>query len=128
MGIGVSGSEVSILRNEMEVQGMSSQALQQFCDSVATDFALQESVRGVADREHFMNRVVCLGAERGYSFTVSDVRAAIQGKEPPTWDLSNDQLLEIAGGRASLWISATEGNTCMGTCTTGCCATGDCVW
>jgi quercetin dioxygenase-like cupin family protein len=48
-------------------------ALEDFCNSVFDDVSLQERLRQVSDRELFIDLVVQLGDDRGFSFNAQDV-------------------------------------------------------
>lgn len=58
---------------------MSQTSLEQFCERVLENQALQEKLRSITDRAAFSAAVVELGAEQGFSFTSDEVEIAIRG-------------------------------------------------
>jgi hypothetical protein len=56
----------------------SPKALSEFCNLVFEDAGLQESLRSVADNHLFVDLVVRLGEERGFSFNGEDVEVALR--------------------------------------------------
>ncbi len=60
-------------------EGMSQTSLEQFCERVLENRALQEQLRGISDRTAFSASVVQLGAEQGFSFSSDEVEIAIRG-------------------------------------------------
>lgn len=57
---------------------MPSQDLEQFCREVLLDPSLQGEVRGLGSSDDFIERVVGLGAERGFEFSAADVKDAMR--------------------------------------------------
>jgi hypothetical protein len=55
-------------------------ALEQFCDAVFEDVAIQERLRQVADKELFIDLVVRVGEENGFVFNADDVQEAYRSK------------------------------------------------
>ncbi len=57
---------------------MAQDDFERFRDQVLEDLKLQEQLRGLEDRELFLQRVVSAARELGYSFGVEDVTRAMQ--------------------------------------------------
>jgi len=57
---------------------MSQENFERFRQQVLGDAALQLELREVTNQEIFVQRVRQLGEERGYSFTVEEVEAAMR--------------------------------------------------
>lgn len=57
---------------------MSQESFEQFRQLVLREPALQQQLKATSDREQFIALTQRLGAERGYDFTVEDVRQALQ--------------------------------------------------
>ena len=62
----------------------SAAAFDRYCNLVLEDKMLQMLLRDVFDKELFFETVVRLGNERGYHFSVNDVREAFRAKRR-TW-------------------------------------------
>jgi hypothetical protein len=60
---------------------MSREGFEQFRQLVLQDTALQERLRSTPDRAAFLALVLRMGEERGYSFGVEDVEAAIRASQ-----------------------------------------------
>ncbi|HKA21360.1 MAG TPA: aspartyl/asparaginyl beta-hydroxylase domain-containing protein [Blastocatellia bacterium] len=58
----------------------STDAFDRFCNLVLQDLTLQEQLKDVMDKELFFEMVVRLGNERGYHFSVNEVRAAFKAR------------------------------------------------
>jgi hypothetical protein len=56
---------------------MSQPGLEQFCQLVLHEPALQAQLRETPDKPAFITRMLQLGTERGYSFTAGEVEAAL---------------------------------------------------
>lgn len=61
-----------------EARHSSPDALETFCNLVFEDAALQERLRQVIDKKLFVDLVVGLGEERGFSFNARDVEEALR--------------------------------------------------
>jgi hypothetical protein len=57
-------------------------SIDQFCDLVRADPALQEALRKPDDPEQFIALVLTTASEHGFTFGADDVRAAMQGRLP----------------------------------------------
>lgn len=57
---------------------MSQKQFEQFRKCVLEDLSLQKKLRAFTSRDRFVDRVVKLGAERGFQFTEEDVREAMR--------------------------------------------------
>jgi hypothetical protein len=57
---------------------MAQDDFEQFRHQVLQDLRLQERLRDIRDREMFIQELVSLGQEQGYSFGVEEITLALQ--------------------------------------------------
>ena len=63
---------------------MAQDDFEQFRHQVLQDLRLQERLRDIRDREMFIQELVSLGQEQGYSFGVEEITLALQASRR-TW-------------------------------------------
>ena len=90
------------------------QSLEQFRQQVLQDLALAEHFKAVQSSDEFINLVLQLGQQLGYSFTADEVKSALaQHSSSNSLELSESQLEAIAGGEDTSAYGCT-GYTCHG--------------
>lgn len=57
---------------------MSERELEQFCQAVLAEPALQKPLRETPDLPAFIDQMLALGAERGYTFTAEEIQAKLR--------------------------------------------------
>jgi predicted ribosomally synthesized peptide with nif11-like leader len=100
-------------------------SIEEFYQLVKQDASLQEQLKSTTDMDSFVNMVIQLGQERGYEFTVDEVKMAIASvsltalnEDDETFELSDEQLLAVAGGKKGsspgpIASSTLSGNSCI---------------
>lgn len=89
---------------------MSSENLGKFYEIVQGDQSLQNQLGALTDGNKFAETAVRLAAERGLTFTVSDVQTSIENVISRSRELSEQELSTVAGGTLTYSIQT-------GTCT-----------
>ncbi|MUG95829.1 Nif11-like leader peptide family natural product precursor [Scytonema sp. UIC 10036] len=91
---------------------MAKESLEQFKQVISNDVALQEKLRAIANPDTFIEQVVQLGEENGYSFTPEEAAEALAEIGDEEDELSTEQLASVAGGAKP---ETTVPQTCSGT-------------
>jgi predicted ribosomally synthesized peptide with nif11-like leader len=98
-GQGFGGTDCSekILK---EKTTMANQAIDKFFNDVKADQALRNELEAAHTEDAFFMTAVRRGAERGYAFTVDEVRSASRGAQISS-QLPESALASVAGGLMS---------------------------
>ncbi|HAA33511.1 MAG TPA: Nif11-like leader peptide family natural product precursor [Cyanobacteria bacterium UBA8553] len=77
------------------------ESVNQFYQEVMQEPALLQQFQAVRDRESLVNLAVEVAQQKGYSFTVDEVKQALtaQSSAGEAQELSDQQLEAVAGGR-----------------------------
>ena len=74
--------------------------LQKFIEAVKEDSDLHDTLSKYTDVDEFANKVVELGAERGFSFTVEDIQSRLAQRQTEG-ELSEGELDDVVGGEST---------------------------
>ncbi len=83
---------------------MSTHAVEQFYQQVVQNPALQARLTAATDEAAVLNLAVELGQEHGLTFTVSEVKAWLDGRPTAAaLELQDDDLDRVSGGNALIY-------------------------
>jgi predicted ribosomally synthesized peptide with nif11-like leader len=83
---------------------MSKEAVREFFQFIQTDDVLQEQIKNVDNS----TSVIQLATEKGYKFTEEELQVYMQ-EAIDTFELSEDELLAVAGGSDKTKIKIKQG-------------------
>lgn len=78
---------------------MNNKSIEQFYQIVSNNQDLQKKLELTTDLESFADLAVNLGQDYGYHFTAHEVKIAIAHKQSQVYELSDEQLSAVAGGK-----------------------------
>lgn len=78
---------------------MINQEIERFYQIVSSNQDLQAKLEATSDIEQFANLAVQLAQTHGCQFTAHEVKIAIAYKQSQVYELSDEQLVAVAGGK-----------------------------
>jgi predicted ribosomally synthesized peptide with nif11-like leader len=93
---------------------MAQATLEQFKEIVLGNPEIKIQLKQASDHADFIQRMVSMGSQHGYTFTSSDVELAMQNDVSATSNLSSEELEAVAGSMMGMWFSG--GHHSGGTC------------
>jgi hypothetical protein len=78
---------------------MAKKELARFCSDYLSRYPeLKASMDAITDHQQFAKAMVGAGSVAGFAFTEDDILEVLEARSPPSQELTEEQLDEVAGG------------------------------
>jgi predicted ribosomally synthesized peptide with nif11-like leader len=93
---------------------MAQTTLEQFKEVILDNPEIKFQLKRSSDRDDFIQTMVRMGNQHGYTFTSTDVEVAMQHDVSATSTLSSEELEAVAGSMMGMWFSGCHqtGSSC----------------